>query len=906
MKKLFTSLILLMAGVMATYATDYGLKVAGLNVTSTGNVSAGQSSGTIKWDGSTLTFTNVTISSSDYVIYFDGGSSSLTKLTVKFVGINRLTSTNHFAIRSKKDLILDGERYTCANLIVESTSSEDGAIYVSGSSKLTIKDLFLKAIGKNYCITGDKSSTELLIMETFLRADCGSSSKGAICDFKSFENYEDSRLVSGSWNSSKGAVVNNSGNPLSYVQTDAPLVVGGCIVPTGWDEMTLELKPTGMTAGKITFNGNTNTLTLDGVKGCLGKAWNEFNGTTFYAIYNTRDYLSKNLKIVVKGTNEFDGSNRDGIHSDASFSIEGYNSTYSSNVLTMNMEYTAIQARGDNSTFTIKDVTLTATSSKAGYYGIQGSNTALIVNHSKVKAVTPTDNTSAIDNFRSATLTNTDVKTAYCCFRNSLNGFGTLSGLSKTVELEVPDTKYNVWVLGHQITSVNPEKFGLDGYSGYLKYYPSEKKLTFEGVKLNAPEGNTSEGVKARNGAVETITLTGSNTVTTKNFAFVLYGDVTIEGDGSLTATSTEESGISMTQYGSSCTLTLNVNNKVKFLGATRGIWGHSGYTSDLVLKKAGDKSDYYFKGTSYGAVYEVSDLKLTDMDFFSGSDGTPGCYFDGGYVRQNGGATVKGDNVVNFYKLGSSDRYGIKVGGVEVTYCNMQGIGSKYITAGGGTAVTYNDGSKTLTLNGATIDNFGGDLNCIRNESVENLTINVVSNNTLTSTSSSNWGTIYTNKATTITGNGKLTVDGTKGNISVSGGSLTFKDVNVSMSGELKGYASDKLYVDLAQGSGKRVEVAGKVYNFSDVTLRNGSKILLPEGAWYDNTNKYITTGSGAATGIVFADHAATGIEGVLMNADAEIQNIFDAQGRQVDELQQGVNIIRMSDGTTRKVIKK
>lgn len=41
MKKLFTSLILLMAGVMATYATDYGLKVAGVNVTSTGNVSAG-------------------------------------------------------------------------------------------------------------------------------------------------------------------------------------------------------------------------------------------------------------------------------------------------------------------------------------------------------------------------------------------------------------------------------------------------------------------------------------------------------------------------------------------------------------------------------------------------------------------------------------------------------------------------------------------------------------------------------------------------------------------------------------------------------------------------------------------------------------------------------------------------
>ena len=75
MKKVFTSLFLLMLGVMATYATDYGLTVAGVNVTSTGNVSAGQSSGTINWDGSTLTFTNVTISNTNSIVYFTGTSS---------------------------------------------------------------------------------------------------------------------------------------------------------------------------------------------------------------------------------------------------------------------------------------------------------------------------------------------------------------------------------------------------------------------------------------------------------------------------------------------------------------------------------------------------------------------------------------------------------------------------------------------------------------------------------------------------------------------------------------------------------------------------------------------------------------------------------------------------------------
>lgn len=170
--------------------------------------------------------------------------------------------------------------------------------------------------------------------------------------------------------------------------------------------------------------------------------------------------------------------------------------------------------------------------------------------------------------------------------------------------------------------------------------------------------------------------------------------------------------------------------------------------------------------------------------------------------------------------------------------------------------------------------------------------------------------GGFYTNKNTTITGAGKLTVDYINDPsycFSVSGGSLTLKDINMSIAGDLKGYTSagdNYLYIDLA--AGKRVEVAGSVYDFTDITFRNGSKLLEPEGAWYDNTNKYVTTGSSKATGIVFADKDATGIMGIEMDENAEVESIFDAQGRQVDELQQGVNIIRMSDGTTRKVIKK
>ncbi len=897
MKKLFTSLILLMAGVMATYAENYGLYVCGTQVTSSNasNIKPG-----VQYNAASkkLTLTNANL---------DGGNSVVIKneniedLKINIIGTCTLKANTDVLIFKKKTLI-DGVYGTCGTLKLETTKSSGATIWVQDGSELNIYNLWLTAKGINYSIYAD-GNEKVWLSCCVLNATVTSGTNGAFTGFASASfDGGDAYLTTGAYNSSQKAVCESSSSStrLMTVETTGSLIVGSDIVRVGTSS---NVTPVEMTAGSAVYDDPTKTLTLNGAK-----------------ISTTKNNIVRNnkingLKIKLVGANELKGATGSCIRTEKNMTIEGDGHLLLGNAsLSIENVWSGIAFSG-GSTLTFNNATVMV---DANGFGISGGNglsyttETAVVKNSLIAA--RGKGSIAFGNFKTLTLEgsclNTGLSAEGVCWRQALGGFGTATELYKgedVVVLAVPTETYDVSVLGEQLNDANCYKFVTDGMTaGIIGYDNSSKKLTLNNVTLAAPEGVGDVGIESKNHAVETITLTGSNTVTTKSDAFVLYGDVTIEGDGSLTATSTEESGISMTKYGSSCTLTLNVNNKVKFLGAIRGIWGHSGYTSDLVLKKAGDKSDYYFKGTSYGAVYEVSDLKLTDMDFYSGSDGTPGCYFDGGYVRQNGGATVKGDNVVNFYQLGSSDRYGIKVGGVEVTYCNRYGVGSKYITAGGGTAVTYDDGSKTLTLNGATIDNFGGDLNCIRNESVENLTINVVSNNTLTSTSSSNWGTIYTNKATTITGNGKLTVDGTKGNISVSGGSLTFKDVNVSMSGELKGYASDLLYVDLAQGSGKRVEVAGKVYNFSDVTLRNGSKILLPEGAWYDNTNKYITTGSGAATGIVFADHDATGIEGVLMNADAEIQNIFDAQGRQVDELQQGVNIIRMSDGTTRKVIKK
>ncbi len=48
------------------------------------------------------------------------------------------------------------------------------------------------------------------------------------------------------------------------------------------------------------------------------------------------------------------------------------------------------------------------------------------------------------------------------------------------------------------------------------------------------------------------------------------------------------------------------------------------------------------------------------------------------------------------------------------------------------------------------------------------------------------------------------------------------------------------------------------------------------------------------------------TGITGVADEEGSKTEAIYDLDGRRIDAPQKGINIIRMSDGTTRKVLVK
>ena len=896
MKKVFTSLFLLMLGVMATYATDYDLYVCGTRVTSS---NAGSIATGVKYDASstTLTLTNCTLDGgSNYAIRNEG----ITNLKIKIVG-SCTVKANTDAIYLKAVTEINGVFGICGTLNVESTSPTGAAIWVKEGSTLRLYNLWLTATGKNYCLFGDGNET-LSLSCCVMTAKCTSSTPyaGAVHGFSSASfDAGDAYLTTGAFNSSANAVCESSSSTdeLYTVKTDASLIVGSSIVRIG--ETTWDLTPTQMTAGSITYANSSKTLTFDNVTMNVGS-----------------DEAVNNKKIdglIVKsvGTNKITGSASSGsvFRTDKNMTLKGDVNNDLGKGFQLETCYLGLWAC-NNSEITFDNVVFVAAAERGGIRGDAGSNLKkLTVKQSLI--ATYGKEYGAITGVQDCTLDGCSMFALFSpgiCYRKALKGFGTADALTTgedAVLIAVPTENYNVSVLGTPVNNANYTGIAVDGLTaGSIVFDKDSKTLTLDGVKMTAPEGNTTVGIFSNGGGVQKVALSGNNEITTNGNVFQLYGDVLFEGDGKLIATSSENNGISMYQFNNSASITINVNNTVKFFGKKRGVWGYvsSSTTSNLELKKAGNSSDYYFKGETDGAVIDFNDLLLTDMDFYTNTTwGTPGTYFYNNNVRQNGGTLVKGDNVVNFYRLNEGDRYGIKIGGTEITACNMYGVGSKFITAGGAEAVTYSGG--TLTLNGATIAAESTPAVWNTTDSgIDGLTVNVTGENKLSSTDGS--FSLVLGKTATVKGTGSLTCDvfnaGKNSNI-------TFKDINFTALNQIHSNMSGaKITFDLTT-AGKRIKAADGVYGFDKIIMANGTKIVEPEGAKLNDAYTAIVTTSGAtATNVVIGDASATGIEGVIMNPDAEVQGIFDAEGRQLNEMQPGVNILRMSDGTTRKVIKK
>ena len=765
MKRLFTFLTLLALGCILAHAEDYGLKIVGKDITSSGNIDAGQTTGTISWNGDNneLTFTNVTANntSGSAFVSFKGSGS----ITLRFIGNNTITSSQTI-IRSSSSasVYIYGELNKTGRLTLtmNDNAGEGGCpIWVSGN--LQIGRLYLNATGKNYAITGGGSNS-ISFDETILDARTTMGSNGALCDFASASfNQWDAYLITGSFNKEKKAVCDGGGTPLSRVRTDASLLVDGAIVGIGYTQPK-RVYPSGLKAGTITYSYDDKTLTLDGVNmKCVGGS---------YAIVNKK--LS-GLTIKVKGTNTIDASSNWGIFSHADITVEGDGTTYTDNNLIFTNAYGPLclwLSDGDKSSaMTLKYLTLSAPGSNVGIYCTASGGLSGTLNIETCMLVAEITGTSSdyggIHGFTACNLKDCSVNTAATpvYYNTAKKSTTDVSGTpNKRVVINVPAEVYDLSVLGNSVNTLNASNILVDGLAeGKITYVASAKRLILDNVTLTATEGNMETGLTIRGNSVEEILLRNSNKITTSGYVINDNADntITMTGSGSFTGKSTGSSALTMN---GSMGFVVDVDGGVFFDGKERGIWGNGGnYASSTVtLKQNTPNSDYYFRGHDNGAIVNVADFKFEGMDFFYSDDyGTPGCYFDERYVRQNGGKVVAGDDMVNVY--GIDQDYGIIVAGVPVTSCNCRAVGSKYITGGGPKAVSFDNVEDMLTLDNATIDYSGDDkaFQTLETCGIELLNIRLVGDNTISTTGSLaariGGGSVDKPVTTKITGDGSL-----------------------------------------------------------------------------------------------------------------------------------------------------
>ena len=887
MKKLFTTLLLLMGAVLITNAQTKYLRVGDQEIDLTKNgtyTNIGNNNGTAKYvlSEKRLYLTNI-------------------NLTDKRITGGYLSDATYY-IRVESYLIIDNSNGSCMRF------DESKVVFEGNGNQIYLMG---RTTSSGYS-TFDAEESDISFWNVFLyvlangsNAFYGNSTLGKIsfrgvwgniqsvsgAAFKGFTSmsFDDCLMTTDNAKFVSGTGVTNStnGSLMKYVSLEPFLRIGMNIIRTAGASSS----GTGWSWDK-----STQTLTLNNY---------EYDGTgSFVPVENSG---VEGLTLKIQGTCKLTDNDDTAINSRKTMTISG-DGANSTNLILKGERGIHVWSQENNSlTFNNINVSIDATD-----YGISGYSytTDLSINKSSLTVLG--QGSGSIINFKSCNLTDCDVNTAQnsnVCFRKSLNGFGTTSGIYKStiyIRTLSADSKYNVYVLGHQVNSMNKSRVAVDGLTaGTISFDSDAKKLTLNGVTLEAPSGDTNSGIKISGGASSdtyTVSLAGTNTITANGDACYIGRTTEFTGSGKGFFISNTESGLSVYTPAS---VTLNSSNIIRFEGKKYGYYGSGGESEVLTMKKTSSDNYYYrFKGETK-CINNLTSLKLDGMDFYGKGDNLKGCYFDESTkdVRQNGGKVAKG--WVGFAAIKES--YALYVADKKLNDLNATGVGSKYITSGDATAAVYDPSTNMLTLTNATITNKGEDMNALKSSGLDDLTINVVGDNTLmTERSGWNSGNTSVNLGgnTTITGNGTLNVKGVGPLYVANGKKLTFWDAKKVVTEASIRSSSPTSTAELVVNN-SNVE-AQSVCFFKSVKWLNGS-LAEPVNGKFDPTSTYIVDANGnKATKVVFIDKDATAIDAVEVDRNADVRDIFDASGRQTQNARSGLNIIRMSDGTVRKVMVK
>ena len=368
-------------------------------------------------------------------------------------------------------------------------------------------------------------------------------------------------------------------------------------------------------------------------------------------------------------------------------------------------------------------------------------------------------------------------------------------------------------VAGVEVTDANSGNLTtIAGVEGKASYDPETQTLTLDNATIttNAVAGIANEGATGLQ-----VKLVGNNTITSASAAGMVIGRQTrIVGDGKLKVTSTGASAILM--HGAPLSIeACSVVAEGKY-----GIYADKGDVKEvLTIRTASVEA----QGAS-GSIVGLSNL-LLDRCIISQPQGAA-------YDKALKGVAKGGGLVTDRVVIGI-EKYGLLIGGIDVTSANYDAIDQLPGVTG---SLSYDPTQKILKMVYATIPT-DDDKVAVHNQSVDGLKIEMTGDNAM----SGGTGCIF-ERPTTITGSGNMTITGTKGcGVALKNTMLTIKGVEVRVSGATEGISGDK-----SAGCGLAVNDAhveaegsqGSVVGISKLQL-NTCYIKEPSGAAFDATLK-------------------------------------------------------------------
>ena len=812
----------------APTATDYGLKVAGVDVTSDNcadlSVIDGVK-GTVNYDpaSKTLTLQDATIDKADE---FTIENINVDGLKVNIVGTNNLSTTKFSSISVEKTTTFQGT----GTLKVKGKSY--GISFGNNNLDVIIRDCKMYIEGE-WGIDGFFVNTNLTIINANIEIN---SLKEAITriDNLSLQRCAITEPAGAIFDASQRClVVGGAYVSKLVIAPEKPVFKVAGVEVT--DANSGNLTTIAGVEGKASYDPETQTLTLD-------------NATiTTNAVAGIANESATGLQVKLVGNNTITSASAAGMVIGRQTRIVGdgklkVTSTGTSAILMqgapLSIEGCSVVAEG-----------------KYGIYADKGDvKEVLTVRTASVEAQGASGSIAGLSNLLLVRcIINQPQGAAY---DKALKGVAKDGGLV-TDRVVIDIEKYGLLIGGIDVTSANYDAIDkLPGVTGSLSYDPAKKILRM--VYATIPTDDDKVAVHNQSVDGLKIEMTGNNAMS-GGTGCILERPTTITGSGNMTITGTKGCGVALKN-----TMLTIKGIEVRVSGATEGISGDKSAGCGLAVNDAHVEAE-----GSQGSVVGISKLQLNTCYIKEPS----GAAFDATLK----GVAVKGALVKEKVVMTPPIKYGVMVAGVEVTSDNCADLS---VIDGVKGTVSYDPATKTLTLKDATIDKSGDDN--IYNYGLDGLKIKVLGTNSLTSDHSIS---INLKEETTFVGNGTLKIKS-----DYYGIGIRRNEVNCTIS-ECKIYIEgvdgiDGYFVknDLTI-RGAYIELDCRDDFITCITNLHlvDCEIKQPKGAVYDTSLQAIVVDGVKQKGKLVIEPTTDGIGTIDADVPARKQGIYTLQGVKV-----------------------